>query len=121
MGYAHHTDSAVLAELGRRLARRRLDRNLTQAQLAERAGISPRTVVRLEAGESTQLTNLIRVLRALDLLDALDALIPPPLPSPIEQLRAKGRARKRASRRADKGAAPDRREWTWGDDAEGRS
>jgi len=43
------TDDSVLAELGGRLARIRLDRNLTQAQLAEQAGVSKRTIERLEA------------------------------------------------------------------------
>jgi transcriptional regulator with XRE-family HTH domain len=113
------TDSAVLAELGERVARHRLERNLTQAELAKEAGISKRTLVRLEAGESTQLTNLVRVLRSLGLLDNLDALAPPPVPSPIEQLRMKGRERKRASPRTDEGLSEDRNEWTWGNDEEG--
>ena len=35
------TDDAVLEELGRRLERRRIDLGLTQAKLAEQAGVSP--------------------------------------------------------------------------------
>jgi transcriptional regulator with XRE-family HTH domain len=107
------TDPAVLAEIGQRLARHRLNRNLTQAELAKEAGVSKRTLVRLEGGESTQLTNLIRVLRALDLLANLDAFIPPPVPSPIQQLRTEGKRRKRASRKHDKPATDE--EWTWGE------
>lgn len=109
----HLGDAAVLALLGERLARYRLERNLTQSDLAREAGVSKRTLVRLEGGESTQLTNLIRVLRALGLLVNLDALVPPPTPSPLEQLRTRERLRKRASSRADDGpssrsAAPAR-------------
>lgn len=117
--YDHMTDAAALAALGGRVARHRLEKNLTQAELAREAGVSKRTLARLEAGESTQLTNLVRVLRALGLVGNLDALVPAPIPSPIEQLRTKGRVRKRASgRSADKRPGePD--EWTWGDD-EGR-
>ena len=107
------TDPAVLAEIGRRLARHRLERNLTQAELAKEAGVSKRTLVRLEGGESVQLTNLIRILRVLDLLENLEAFIPPPAPSPIEQLRTEGKRRKRASRKPDK-HGPDW-EWTWGE------
>ncbi len=107
------TDPAVLAEIGQRLARHRLQRNLTQAELAKEAGVSKRTLIRLEGGESTQLTNLIRVLRALDLLGNLDAFIPPPVPSPIQQLRMEGKRRKRASRKPDASGAD--KEWTWGD------
>jgi len=110
------TDPAVLAEIGQRLARHRLERNLTQAELAKEAGVSKRTLIRLEGGESTQLTNLIRILRALDLLANLDAFIPPPVPSPIEQLRAEGKRRKRASRKSD--APGPEEEWKWGDSDE---
>ncbi|TVQ30911.1 MAG: XRE family transcriptional regulator [Phycisphaeraceae bacterium] len=119
--YEHMTDSAALAELGERVARHRLERNLTQAELAREAGISRRTLSRLEAGESTQLTNLVRVLRSLELLGNLDALVPPPIPSPLEQLRTKGRVRKRASPRSDQGPSTKPDEWTWGDGEEGNA
>jgi len=56
------TDEAILGELGGRLAKIRLDRNLTQAQLATQAGVSKRTVERLEAGTvGTQLSGFTRV------------------------------------------------------------
>ena len=107
-------DAAALVELGQRLTRARLDRNLTQADLAREAGVAKRTVERLEAGESTQLGNLLRVLRALDLLGRLDALVPESAPSPVEQLRLAGRARERARRAPPRtGAKP----WTWGDES----
>ena len=108
------SDASVLAALGDRLARLRLERNLTQAQLAREAGVSKRTLIRLEHGESTQLTNLIRVLRGLGALGNLDALIPPTRTSPIEQLRARAKTRRRASP-----AARNRRPsttWAWGDE-----
>ncbi len=44
------SDEAVLREIGARMARRRLDFQLTQADLAEQAGVSKRTVERIEAG-----------------------------------------------------------------------
>ncbi len=108
------TDRALLKEIGNRLARHRLNRNLTQEQVAHEAGVSKRTVVRLENGESSQLTNLIRVVRALGLAGGLDALVPPPQPSPVAQLRSREKERRRASpgtRRAKPSAG-----WTWYDD-----
>jgi transcriptional regulator with XRE-family HTH domain len=108
------TDPAALAELGERLARHRLRANLTQADLARRAGISKRTLIRIESGESAQLTHLIRLLRALDLLGNLDALVPLPRPSPLELLRAKPTERRRASPSAK--SPPRRSDWTWGDE-----
>ncbi len=107
-------DGAILGELGARIARYRLNRNLTQEALAERAGVSRPTVARLEQGNSTTLSNLIRVLRALDLVENLEALVPEPPLSPIQQLKTKQRQRQRASSSA---SSEDRRApWTWGDD-----
>ena len=110
----HVTDEALLSELGGRLARVRLDRNMTQSELAEQAGVSKRTVERLESGAAaTQLTGFIRVCRALGLLERFVALIPESLPSPIVQLKLHGRQRRRAS----SAKTPDRptKKWTWGD------
>jgi len=108
------TDQAVLAELGDRFSRLRLQRNLTQAQLAREAGVSKRTVIRLESGESSQVTNLIRVVRALGLLGNLDAFVPPPLSSPLAQLRSQKKERRRASPGVTKSGPPP--QWIWGDD-----
>jgi transcriptional regulator with XRE-family HTH domain len=110
-------DPAVLREIGERIARHRLRRNLTQAELARRAGVSKRTVLRLESGESTQLTNLIRILRALGMLEDLLRAIPTAQASPIEQLQTKGKQRRRAS----PGSSPQRsgkknEPWRWGDE-----
>ncbi len=112
------TDRTVLTRLGERISEYRLSRNMTQAQLAKEAGVSKRTVLRLESGESSQLTNLVRVLRALGLVGNLDKLVPEPLASPLAALKAKGRTRKRASGRTGKPGGPSTG-WTWGDDAGG--
>jgi len=107
------TDDVVLAELGGRLARIRLERNLTQGQLAAQAGVSKRTVERLEAGAvATQLSGFIRVCRVLGVLERLNALVPEPVPSPIAQLKLRGRQRQRAS--ATKAAEASGKTWQWG-------
>lgn len=107
------TDALVMLELGEKLLQRRLGFNLTQAQLANAAGVSKRTLERLEAGESTQLTNFIRVLRALGLAHGLETLIPESTSSPIEQLKLQGKQRRRASS-VRKPKAPTK-PWTWND------
>jgi transcriptional regulator with XRE-family HTH domain len=112
-----NTDTAVLRELGSRLRRARLERNLSQSQLAEEAGVGRVTVQRIEEGESASMTKLIRVLRTLGLLEDLDQLVPEPRPSPIEQLRRQGRQRQRA--RAPRAASEDAEApspWRWGDE-----
>jgi putative transcriptional regulator len=115
-----NSDEAILSELGRRLARTRLERNLSQQQLAHEAGISKATVERLEAGEPIKSTSLLRVLRSLGMLEALDRLIPEPLPSPVERMRLRGRQRQRAGR-GSRGVPPaDAGPWRWGDEGGGR-
>ncbi len=101
------TDPAVLLELGRRVAGRRLSRNLTQAALAREASISRNTVERLERGVSVDAKLLIRVLRALSLLDAFLAAFPVDEPSPMELLRARG-GRRRQRARTPIGVGPEK-------------
>lgn len=111
------TDRAVLREVGDRLESRRLDAGMTQSQLAEEAGISKRTVERIEAGRSTDFVMLLRVLRVLRLLEALDQLVPDLPQSPLTLLKGRGRTRKRVrhsrpppgSTAAPKPAPP----WKW--------
>ena len=111
------TDRTVLHEIGERLERRRIDAGLTQAQLAEEAGISKRTVERIEAGHSTDFAMLLRVLRVLNLLEALDQLVSDLPQSPLVLLKGRGRARKRVGhprRQPDDTAAPKAAApWKW--------
>jgi transcriptional regulator with XRE-family HTH domain len=109
------TDDVVIAELGGRLARIRLERNLTQGQLAEQAGVSKRTIERLETGEvATQLSGFIRVCRVLGVLERLDTLVPEPVPSPVAQLKLRGRQRQRAS--ITKVVKRSAKKWQWGNE-----
>ena len=113
------TDEAVLRELGERLAGMRLSRNLTQRQLAERAGLARTLVQRIEGGIPVNTPSVIRVLRALAMFDALDRLIPQSSPSPVQELKLRGRQRRRASGAhgsRDESAGEDR-PWRWGDES----
>lgn len=111
------SDDAILAELGARIAAERLAANLTQAMLADRAGVSKRTVERLESGEvAARLSALVRVCRALGLVERFDALLPAPVPGPVERLKMARGQRKRATRRRPAATAPARA-WTWGDES----
>ena len=107
------TDEAILAELGGRLVQRRLALQFTQEMLAEQAGVSKRTVERVEAGATTQTSTLIRILRVLKLLDRLETLAPETGPRPMDLVRLKGKARKRAS---GKRKSMDKGPWRWGDE-----
>jgi len=109
-------DQAILHELGGRLASTRLGRNLTQAALAEQAGVSKRTVERLESGEvATQLSGFLRVCRVLGLLERFETLVPEPTVSPMAQLKLQGRKRRRAA--GKRAASREPGKWTWGEPA----
>ncbi len=68
----------ILKELGCRIKDTRIGRCMCQTDLAERAGISAKTMARIENGENIRIDNILRVLRALDMLDALDTFLPVP-------------------------------------------
>lgn len=107
------SDKAALKEIGARIARYRLNRNMTQEALAQEAGVSTPTIQRLENGSSSQFSNLIRVLRALKLFENLNSLIPEPAVSPIQLAQMSGKVRQRAS----KPAKPEQpATWSWGDE-----
>jgi len=107
------SDDALLEELGSRLQGRRLDLRLTQAELAEQAGVGKRTVERLENGASVQLASLMRIFRVLGLVDALDELLPPGGPRPMDLLRLQGKQRQRATTPRDGNETEEH--WQWGD------
>jgi transcriptional regulator with XRE-family HTH domain len=101
----------IEAELGRRLESARLAANISQAGLAAEAGVSRRTITRIENGEGVSVETLIRIMRALRLAGRLDGLLPEPGIRPIERIRMKGRQRQRA--RSSSGTPGG--EWAWGD------
>lgn len=107
------TDEVILVELGERIARYRLDLQLTQANVAEQAGIAKRTLERIEAGSSAQMSSIIRILRVLDLFSGLDGLIPSPEPRPMDLLKRKGKIRQRASSRRHSNQVNE--PWIWND------
>ena len=104
------SDKAILRELGRRLRRKRLEKNLSQARLAKMAGLNRTTVSAFERGTAATVLTLVQILRALDALDELNAALPDPGLSPLQLARLKGKVRQRASRRV---TTQDEEEQDW--------
>ena len=104
------SDSAILAAIGERLRRIRLDLNLTRDALAESVGVSSDTVRNVEAGSNTSLETLLRLLRGLGKLDELAPLLADEGPSPVQLARRRGVLRQRAT--GSRGKSPDDR-WQW--------
>lgn len=104
----------IEGELGKRLKDHRLDLNLTQDEVANRSGLSRRTITAIENGEGSTLGTLIAILRALDALDTLENFLPDSGISPMAMAtKLQNEPRKYASKpRKTPPATP----WKWGDE-----
>jgi transcriptional regulator with XRE-family HTH domain len=104
------SDRAILREIGRRLKRKRLEKNLSQQRLAELAGLNRTTIGEAERGTPFGVLTLVQILRALNALEAIDSFLPDPGISPLQLAKMKGKERRRASPQI---AAHDEGESDW--------
>lgn len=103
------SDAAIVKQLGDFIRHTRLQQNITQAQLADMAGLNRWTISQIEKGESVTITTLIQVLRALDVLYVLNHFEINDEISPIEYARLKEKKRQRVR---SKGTEKDKNEDT---------
>lgn len=100
----------ITQELGARLQRVRLNLNITQAALAELAGVTRKKVIHAETG-NVDLTTLVKLMRAMNIADHLDSFLPPVPISPIQLAQLAGKERRRASGTSSKQSKPGVSEW----------
>lgn len=79
-----------LEVLGSHIAQLRLSRQLKQTELAYEAGVSHRTLQRLEAGEAVRSDGLLRIIRCLGRLDEVLGALDTAAFSPYELLSGSG-------------------------------
>lgn len=92
------SDPSIVKELCGILRQVRLQQNITQEQLAEKAGLSRSAISKMETGKSTvEFLTLIQVLRALQQLHLLDSWKVPAAISPLMVARFTTKGRLRAS------------------------
>ena len=106
------SDKAILADIGARCKRRRLNRNLTQQDVADQAGLTRMTVGEFERGAPAGMLTLVRILRVLDALEELESFLPEAEPSPLQLAKLQGKQRQRASRKR-KDPDPDQEDPQW--------
>lgn len=87
---------AIASELGERLKRARLNSNVTQQELADRLGLSRKTILNAEKGQST-LVVFIAIMVELEIDNQLDLFLPHQLLSPKQLYLLQGKVRQRAS------------------------
>ena len=90
------SDDAIVKQLGDFIKHTRLQQNITQAKLAEIAGLNRWTISKIENGESITLSSLIQVLRALNILYVFNYFEINDEISPIEYAKLQEKKRQRA-------------------------
>jgi transcriptional regulator with XRE-family HTH domain len=91
------SDPAIVTELGSLIRRIRLQKNITQQQLADKSGLYRSTISEMENGRASSLLSFIVVLRGLEKLEILNSLSDIPPISPLKLARNEKLIRKRAS------------------------
>ena len=97
MKFENMSPVAIAEELGNRLKQARLNADLTQAEVASRAGLNRRTILNAEKGK-VQIENLVAILVSMDMADQLNMFLPVQEISPIQLAKLKGQERQRASK-----------------------
>jgi len=92
------SDTAIVSALGDYLRQIRLRQNLTQEQLAAKAGLSRSAISEMENGKTaTSLLTIVQVLRALEQFHLLDNWKVAGQVSPLQLAKLAGKERRRAS------------------------
>ncbi|MCF7848894.1 MAG: helix-turn-helix domain-containing protein [Kiritimatiellales bacterium] len=97
--WALKTISEVASELADRCREVRLSQNMTQQEVAARAGISLRTYRRFEQEKQISLERFVAVVHALNRMGDLESLLQPPPVRDLKELDSAVPKRKRARNR----------------------
>lgn len=109
------SSQAALSDLGSKLKTYRIYRGLTQEDLAEKTGVSRRSIQYMENGRDINLTTLIKVLMAFGLDSNLELLVPDSNRRPSFFVKNKGVIPQRA--RASKQTKQTvKKAFKWGDE-----
>ena len=103
----------MVNNISERIRNYRIAYPLTQAQLAERSGVSLRSIQLFENGADIRWNNLVKILSALNLDDNIQMLVPDVTERPSCHVKQND-IRKRVSRKQVKKSQKE--SFTWGDD-----
>lgn len=104
------SDDAIIQSIGDFVKHHRLQHNITQKILAEKAGINRTTLSDLESGKRCQLLTLIQVLRILNKLHVFESFEVKQQISPIKLAEMEIKKRQKASRQ-DKNTSTNKTDW----------
>jgi len=107
------SDPAIVAELGARMKQIRLQQNLSQEKLAEKAGLSRSAISEMENGKAaTSLLTIVQVLRVLDHLNLFDNWQSAETLNPLQMVKFTAARRLRATKKTRK-LTKEEIEWEW--------
>ena len=99
-----------IKELGQKIKTYRIMKELSQQDLADKTGVSKRSISRLEQGETVQVDNLFKILLALGLGENIEVLVPDQTKRPGFYLEKTDNKPKRVRKRIEKSG------FKWGDE-----
>ena len=95
------SDRALLRYVGKQMRQMRFNNQLSQQQLAERAGLSRSTITQVENGKGMKMESVVAMLRALNKLEILNTFETEALLSPILIAKLQGKIPQRIRTRHD--------------------
>jgi len=91
------SDPAIVKEIGSLIKLIRLQKNITQQQLADTVGLYRSTISEMENGRASSLLSFIQVLRGLNMLELFNSFTDVPPVSPLKLAKEEGLIRRKAS------------------------
>lgn len=104
------TDTELCNRIAAKIRTVRLKQNMSQAELADKSGVSISTIKRMEDGEVKNFESLVRVLRTLGKLDIFVPLVEAEQLSPNEYYELANKANKPKRKRASKAYTKENKE-----------
>ena len=99
-----------IKELGKKIKLYRISKEMSQQDLADKTGVSKRSLSRLEQGKSVNVDSLFKILLGLDLGDNIELLVPDQTRRPSYYLEKTDDRQKRVRKKIEK------KEFKWGDE-----
>jgi transcriptional regulator with XRE-family HTH domain len=97
-----YSDREIVRDLGEKIRRIRLNRNISREELQRTTGVHVRTIGDAESGKNITIMNLMGILRGLNSLDLLIPLLTDEEISPVAIAKNRERIRERATGRRQK-------------------
>lgn len=95
------TNEALLQYVGKQMRQMRMNAQLSQQQLADRAGVSRSTITQVENGKGIKLEPMVAMLRVLNKLELLNSFETQAMTSPLLLAKKEGKTPQRIRLRHD--------------------